>query len=112
MDENPNFAEQLQAALQANRKGVKDLIGQEVSLWLLAEHIRENPEKEAQIPNLFQQIYRRLSHNVKELFYELLEQQGLEADPQALEASIELFVHELVQDYESNFYAQLRRSGF
>ena len=100
-----DFTEKIQEALQGIRKNVSDLIGQEMTLLVFAQLIRDHPELESKLDVLFHKIYLNTSRTLEMFMFELLENQAVslkEGEVLLIKQNIQIFVHELVEEKKEN----------
>lgn len=93
-------------SLQNNRKNFNDLIGQELSLWVLAVQIAENEEFELISDFIFQKIYVQTSQTIQQIFEEWLINQSdkplIDKELQTIKQQIQLFTQDLVNEKKAD----------
>jgi hypothetical protein len=98
-------------ALLAQSKNINDLIGQEMSVWVLALVISQQPELEKNVDLIFQKIYQNTAQNLENLVLDFIShhsEQFAQVDLPLLKQKIQLLVNQLVMEKKQEFSENLR----
>jgi hypothetical protein len=93
-------------SLQSNRKNFNDLIGQELSMWVLATQIAENESFIEISDYIFQKIYLKTSQTIQHILEEWLinqtEKKLSDQELQIIKQQIQLFTQDLVNEKKAD----------
>jgi GTPase SAR1 family protein len=98
-------------ALLAQSKNINDLIGQELSVWVLAILVSQQPELEKNVEAIFQKIYQNTAQNLENLILDFISnqpEQFAQVDLDLIKQKIQLLVNQLVKEKKQEFNENLR----
>ena len=100
----------LSTLLQNNEKNIADLISQDMSLWVLAKQMLDNPEMQAQTEIIFLKIYQNTCRTIENLLLHLINSQETHLDEDSLQnlrEQVQLFIHNLVENRKSELFEKM-----
>ena len=105
-----NTEQTLYELLQNNEKNIADLISQDMSLWVLARQMLDNPEMQAQSETIFLKIYQNTCQTIEHLLLHLIQSYETPLEEESvrnLREQVQLFVHNLVEIKKSELFEKM-----